>query len=203
MEKQPDNLTTRIFLIRHASAYNEQGWQEDGYSLSELGKKQADALAQRLKNTKVDRIYCSPIPRSFETCNVVAAYHPNIVPIVDESLQELSWEFWPELGHFHYDNAKELKSKLGADDQLKLLGAVQKKGLDILANLYAENEGKTVFVFTHGNLIRAIVSAVMESGIRGFLSLAVDLASITILDLEDDTYHIVTVSDGCHTLSIS
>ena len=192
---------TRIFLIRHASAYDDSGLQAEESGLNELGCWQARQLAERLKDVPVDKIYSSPTARALETAHAVAKGNSGKEIETYEGLQELMWEFWPELGHFHYDLAYEIKEKLGGEDQLKMLGAVQKKGLDILAKIYKENPGKTVFIFTHGNLIRAILSAIMESGMRGFLSLSIDLASVTILDLNDDTYRIVTVSDGCHTLT--
>ena len=191
---------TRVFLIRHAHAYDGQGLQMQDSELSKEGLWQAKQLSKRLKAVPVDKIYSSPTKRALQTARIVAKAHPHAKIKVEDYLQELFWEFWPELGHFHYDHAQELETKLGVDDQLKMLGAVQKKGLDILGRLYNENKGKAIFVFTHGNLIRSVVSAVMESGIKGFLSLEVNLASITILDLSEDTYRIVTVSDGCHTL---
>jgi broad specificity phosphatase PhoE len=201
-ERYPSELEdfTRIFLIRHGSAYDESGLQAEESGLNEFGIWQSGQLAERLKGVSVDKIYSSPTARALETAEIVAKNHNNKEIVIKEELQELMWEFWPELGHFHYDLAHEITKKLGNEDQLKMLGAVQKKGLDILAKIYKENPGKTVLVFTHGNLIRAIISAIMESGMRGFLSLTIDLASVTILDLNDETYRIVTVSDGCHTL---
>jgi len=202
-ENYPSGLEsfTRIFLIRHASAYDESGLQAEESSLNKIGIWQAKQLAKRLKEVPVDKIYSSPTIRVLETARVVAVEHKGKEVVIKDELQELMWEFWPELGHFQYDLAHEITKKLGNEDQLKMLGAVQKKGLDILAKIYHENPAKTVLAFTHGNLIRAIISAIMESGMRGFLSLTIDLASVTILDLNDDTYRIVTVSDGSHTLS--
>lgn len=195
----PDNFT-RIFLVRHGSAYDDSGLQAEDSKLNDVGVWQAQQLAERLEDVAVDIIYYSPTTRAHETAQIVAHRHKGVKIKVNNDLQELMWEFWPELGHFHYDYAMQIKERLGSEDQLKMLGAVQRKGLDILEDIYKRNPGKTVFAFTHGNLIRAIISAIMESGMRGFLSLGVDLASVSILDLNDDTYRIVTISDGCHTL---
>ncbi|MDQ2831453.1 MAG: histidine phosphatase family protein, partial [Chloroflexota bacterium] len=68
----PKNGGTEILLIRHADAlpdaaevvldgaYNSQ-------ALSELGRRQARALAERLRTTTLAAIYSSPIPRARQT----------------------------------------------------------------------------------------------------------------------------------------
>lgn len=52
----------RILIIRHA----EPDYTVDG--LTEKGKREAALLAQRLKDTPMDRIYLSPKGRSGNRC---------------------------------------------------------------------------------------------------------------------------------------
>ena len=52
----------RIIFVRHA----EPDYEKD--SLTENGRKEAEALAVRTKNwTDIDRFYCSPLGRAVET----------------------------------------------------------------------------------------------------------------------------------------
>lgn len=56
----------RIFIIRHA----EPDYSVDG--LTEKGKREAELLAKRLVNEKIDQIYSSPFGRARMTCEATA-----------------------------------------------------------------------------------------------------------------------------------
>lgn len=56
----------RILIVRHA----EPDYATD--SLTEKGRREAQLLAQRLKNEKIDYLYSSPLGRARETCMYTA-----------------------------------------------------------------------------------------------------------------------------------
>ena len=68
--------STEIYLIRHADAL--PGADEvtpgayDDQALSELGRRQAQALAERLRSVPLAAVYSSPISRAHETASYVA-----------------------------------------------------------------------------------------------------------------------------------
>ncbi len=64
-----------LFIIRHGESLGNrtgkiQGWMD--FSLSELGEKQAEALAQYFKDIQLDYIYSSDLTRAFETAQAIA-----------------------------------------------------------------------------------------------------------------------------------
>jgi probable phosphoglycerate mutase len=61
--------------------------------LSELGQRQVQAVAARLRETHIDAIYSSPLRRAFDTGAAIGGYH-GITPQRVEALQE----FHPWLG---------------------------------------------------------------------------------------------------------
>lgn len=67
---------TEVYLIRHADALPDADEVIDGgydvQALSELGRRQARALAERLKDANLAAIYASPIGRARETAAAVA-----------------------------------------------------------------------------------------------------------------------------------
>src|SRR5260370_23303734 len=66
-----ENGSTEIYLIRHADALPGADEVVDGgyddQPLSELGRRQSLALAERLKEIPVAAIYSSPIKRAWQT----------------------------------------------------------------------------------------------------------------------------------------
>ena len=65
-----------LFYIRHGQPIY------DPDSLTELGQKQADALAKRLKNSNIDVIYSSTSGRAMQTAKATAkALNMDIIPL--------------------------------------------------------------------------------------------------------------------------
>jgi len=80
-----------IILVRHAeSECNRLGThagQKIDAGLSEEGIKQAEKLARRLKNEKIERIYSSDLKRANHTAEIINKFH-NVKIIPDKRLRE-------------------------------------------------------------------------------------------------------------------
>ena len=61
---------TEVWLARHADVY-DQGEVVADPSLSPLGRRQAERLAQRIKSVKVDAVYSSPLRRALQTAGAL------------------------------------------------------------------------------------------------------------------------------------
>ena len=79
----------KVFLIRHAHKGGPKD-PERGKHLSELGRRQAEALARRMADWQLDAILCSDTYRALETASLVHAYHPGIPMLVDATFREVS-----------------------------------------------------------------------------------------------------------------
>ena len=69
-----------LYVMRHGRTnYNELGLCNDNPTvdvhLTELGKQQAQAAAEQLRNVALDRIIVSPLPRTRQTAEIVNQYH--------------------------------------------------------------------------------------------------------------------------------
>ena len=69
----------KIILVRHGETeWNKvkriQGSASDT-PLNEIGKAQAERVALRLKNEKIQAIYSSPLQRALHTAQAIARYH--------------------------------------------------------------------------------------------------------------------------------
>ncbi len=87
----------RLWLARHAQTeWNIQGRMQGHQDspLTELGKQQAKALSEALKNHSFHAIYTSTAGRALATAAYVQAYHPNAPLIATEDLREIHLGPW-------------------------------------------------------------------------------------------------------------
>ncbi|MDQ3940881.1 MAG: histidine phosphatase family protein [Actinomycetota bacterium] len=83
-------MDATIHLVRHGQVANPSNviyGRLPGYNLSERGKKQAEAAAQRLADRDIGAIWASPLERAQETAAAIAAYH-DVEVTTDERLTE-------------------------------------------------------------------------------------------------------------------
>src|ERR1700674_4528238 len=73
--------------MRHADVENPQGviyGHLPGFGLSQLGRAQAAAVGQSLRDSRVRRIVHSPLDRARETAEIINAELPAPVPLIPE-----------------------------------------------------------------------------------------------------------------------
>lgn len=156
---------TTILLIRHGqSEGNILGvfTGHSGYPLTDLGHKQAEMTAEYIrKHYNVDAVYCSDLPRAFQTAEHIAKAFA--LPIVtDCRLREInagkwentSFEDLPELFPDAFTLWLEdlIHSRCtGGESVLELVD----RATDGLQSIAAANPGKCIAVVAHGTPIRA------------------------------------------------
>ena len=152
---------TLLYLIRHGrTTWNDegrmQGWADPG--LDAVGRRQAQALARRLYSESFAALYSSPLARSRETAEAVAAGH-NMPIVYDDRLRERHLGEWTGLT---FEQARERNPELAVDDwrmagppggesQAQLMARVA-AALDDIAARHPES---TVAVFSHGGALSA------------------------------------------------
>jgi broad specificity phosphatase PhoE len=166
---------TTILLARHGeSDWNrDERWQ--GHAdrpLTELGRKQAQDLADRLANVELDAVYSSDLQRARETAEIVA--RPRGLDVKESpALREVDVGSWSGLTRAEAERRfpeaflRWLAGEEGWDDgetyeQLgdRVLGAVR-----VIA---AAHPGERVLVLAHGGSIRAIHAAALGVDIHTY-----------------------------------
>ncbi|MEO7908194.1 MAG: histidine phosphatase family protein [Roseiflexaceae bacterium] len=74
----------RLYIIRHG----DPDYTTD--TLTEIGRREAQALAERLANEHLTHIYSSPLGRARETMRYTAEA-TNLMPSIEEWTRELAW----------------------------------------------------------------------------------------------------------------
>lgn len=180
---------TRLYFIRHADAYDENGLQLDSYSLNNYGKLQALQLAKRLKNNKFNAMYCSKIQRSMETCEIVNELH-NMDVIHSSAFNEVGSDLWPQPGVQAKPQGLD-----NFNEAVKNIHEAYKK-------LVKRHRGQEVIIFTHGNWIRVLLSKILnpQKPEDAFAHFLIHNTSLNIIDVsEEDHEYIISVSDAAHT----
>jgi probable phosphoglycerate mutase len=167
---------TRLVLIRHGQAQAATEGIVAGHAacsgLSELGRRQAQALHDRLAASgelRADVLYTSVLPRAIETAEIVA---PALGPAQLErdcdfcelhvgEADGMSWdEYWKIYG-FSMRAEPERPISPGGESLVSFQGRVETR----LEKLLADHAGRTVVVVCHGGVISAASHRFMGSSL--------------------------------------
>src|SRR5438034_10006939 len=149
---------TRVFMVRHGATVLSA---EDRFAgatdvdLSDEGREQTRRLAQRLSREKIAAVYTSPLGRTVETAQILAAPHSLEVQIRD-GLREISHGRWEQMTRreveekFPEEAAEWEKdpytfAPLGGESGL----AVTARALLVLIDLVRQHSSETILVVSH------------------------------------------------------
>ncbi len=191
---------TEIFLIRHCHPnYDLQKKLGDRLMpLSRKGLKQRKYLTERLLGMKIDRVYTSSIKRAQETA-VEFLKKTGKRAVVDADLDEIDWKHWRNIKYFNMSEEGRKKRFEGHADLDRQLDRLQANARRVFAGIYKDNLFKRVAVFCHGNLIRTLLTGILNADIIGFLSMEIYQSSITELIIDKNGYiKIIYINDVTH-----
>jgi probable phosphoglycerate mutase len=191
---------TEIFLVRHCNPdYKlETKIGEKQMPLSSEGLAQRKYLTKKLLTLDLDRLYASEIKRAQETAEPCAKKIKKEI-IIDDRLNEIDWKNWSRIKYFHMSEkkrAKNLKNYRDLDSQLDKMQVIARRAL---ADIFKNNKGRRVAIFSHGNFIRALLTGILNADVIGFLSLEIFQSSVSKLVIDRDGYiKISYINDASH-----
>ncbi len=180
---------TEIYLIRHCHPdyKKEKKLGERNMPLSGKGLEQRKFLTKKLLTLKIDKIYCSEIVRAIETTSSYVKIAKKKI-FIDARLNEIDWTHWVKVKYFNMSEKtreKKLKQYRILDKQLNEIQTIARRAL---ADIYKNNKGKSIAIFSHGNFIKSLVTGILNADIIGFLSLEIFQSSITKLLIDRDGF---------------
>jgi broad specificity phosphatase PhoE len=158
-----------LFVVRHGeSAFNAEG-RIQGQSnppLSELGRKQSQAVAAAFAGKPLEIVYSSPLDRAIETARPVAE-ELGCPLVTDDGLLELNAGVfqgltWTEINQRFPDDGAAWKSQ---NPDFRIPGGesrrdLMRRGQVALAKI-REGGQRNVLVVAHGGLLTAALKALM------------------------------------------
>lgn len=166
---------TEIYLIRHAQAegnlYRMMQGHWDG-DVTELGRRQIDALAERMKDQPLDALYSSDLYRTRLTASAITRYHD--IPVqLSQKLREINmgpWEtrFFADVIH---EDPASMERFIFSPDTWRVEGAetyadVTARAYPFLESIAREHDGQRVAVVSHGVTIRCLLSKALGIDLR-------------------------------------
>lgn len=166
---------TNIFIARHGETeYNRTGRIQGrgiNVSINDTGKRQAKAIAEALRDTKINHIFSSSLKRSIETADIVSS-HLNVPVQSYPELDEMNFgiiegkpinEIGSQLEELH-SNWKSGQTGFALDNG-ESPDDVLERVLMRMDELTREHSGKNVLYVLHGRLIRILLAHWLEYGL--------------------------------------
>jgi len=197
----------RIFLCRHG----HPDWGgEPRYTgttdtpLSDLGRRQADRLGERLSTERLDAVYSTGLRRTDDTAAAIARQH-GLSPAVVADLSEVSfgeWEGltrreiearWPEVFAARQRDAFHVRCPGGENyDDLAA------RALPAFRRLAGEHGDHAIAIVAHQATNRTILADVLGLVPARIRSIAQLPAALNVIDNREHGLVVVTVNDTCH-----
>jgi probable phosphomutase (TIGR03848 family) len=184
-EPKPPALT-RLVLARHAVTAQTGPLltgRAPGVDLSEEGRRQADALAERLAGLPVVAVYASPIERTTQTADAVAARHGHAVKALPGVI-EADYGEWT--GGKIADLAKTdlWKTVQRAPSRARFPGGeslaeMQSRMVAAIEAVVADHTGELVVIVSHADPIKAAIAHYTGVHLDLFQRIVVSPASVT------------------------
>ncbi len=198
---------TELLLIRHAvndwvNTGRLAGWTP-GVHLNADGKTQAAALGQRLAALSITAIYTSPLERTRETAEAIAAHHPTLTVQTLDGVGEVQFGRWQgaRLSKLRKEKMWHLVQLYPSRAQFpggETFRAAQARAVDALETLSARHPKGRVVVVSHSDVIKLIVTHYMGAPLDMFQRIQISPASITAIYLGPDRPYIGRVNDTSH-----
>jgi broad specificity phosphatase PhoE len=190
--------TTRLYFVRHGAT---QLTAEDrfagavGVDLSDEGRWQVKRLAERLRDDGICAAYCSPLSRTVETAQILAAPH---------GLELLRRDGLREIGHGRWEGLtrREVEERFGDEyaqweaDPFTFAPEAGESGLAVLARalpvvreIVVRHPGERVLVVSHKATLRLILSSLVGIDARGYRDrLDQSPACLNVVDFKDPVH---------------
>ena len=148
-----------MYLVRHCQS--EFSHRDDRTRpLTAQGMADAAEVARVLRDVPIDAFYCSPYRRSLDTITLAAQEHG--LPIqTDERLRERQSGDGGNAGFKDAGNTplrQRWQDFSWCEPGGETLGQTQKRNVEALEALLADNPGKTLAVGTHGTALSTILN---------------------------------------------
>ena len=177
---------TTIYLIRHAEAEGNLFRRAQGHwngKITERGKKQIDALAERFKDVHIDAVYSSDLDRARDTAGALLRGR-DLELHTTRQLREIHMGVWEgdSWGNLSYKWPEQMYNFNNDPDRWVVPGAesfaqCRARMTAAIAEIAAAHDGQTIGVVAHGMCIKIFLMAVTTGDGFSSASLAAGAAS--------------------------
>lgn len=197
----------RLYLVRHGETeFNLQG-RIQGHKdspLTELGIRQANAVAKRLSAESFTAVYCSDLNRARRTAEIIVAHHPlelQVTPLLRErAFGVLEGLTRADIEEFYLADENEWRrdTSIPPPGQSETHAQVVERCAEFLDMLIREYESDArILVVGHGGTMHGMMVAACRLPIEFYRMQHYSNASISIIDIGDNP-RVRCLNDTCH-----
>ncbi len=188
-EKAKPKPPTRLVLVRHAVTAHTGpllSGRMPGIDLSEKGVGQADATAQRLAKLPIAAVYASPIERTTQTAQQIAAHHAlDVLPL--PGVIEADYGDWTGGKIAELAKTDEWKVVQVAPSRARFpngesITEMQARTVAALDEIVARHPHETVVVVSHADPIKSAIAHYSGMHLDLFQRVNVSPASVTVFE---------------------
>jgi broad specificity phosphatase PhoE len=201
----------RLFAVRHGiTDWNALG-RIQGHSQSELtdtGRKQAEAISDRLAGERIDAIYSSDLNRAMDTARAIARPHALAVH-ADARLREAAYGDWEgrtmdELRLLYPETVTQWMTEpvAVAPTGGESLEQVAARVGSLLDEFRARPTEEQIVVVGHGGSIRALLCLALNLPQGYSRRVRVDTASLSVVELKPTRSVVMAVNDRHHLTEV-
>ncbi len=170
--------------------------------LSDLGARQMEGVAERLRREPVAAVYCSDLIRTRKGAEIVAWDH-NCVPRSHVSLRELNFGLWE--GLTYAEIAEEFPEELKAWRESLVdytmpegesMADLRERVIPTAREIVMRHHGETIALVAHGGVNRVILSDAMNLSLNNMYSIEQDYGCINIIDYFQDLAVVKLMNGG-------
>jgi len=180
---------TKLILIRHGETdYTSQG-RYCGFSdpsLNLKGIQQSERLANRLKETRIDKVYSSDLKRAYESAKII--FKNNSVEEIAD-FREMNFGLFEGLKYGEIIKAYPKLYREWIDNPVGVkipssegLVELEKRVKEKLSLILSQDVGKTIALVSHGGPIRVILCQVLKLGLESFWKVEQGIGTLRIID---------------------
>lgn len=181
--------TTKLVLARHAVTAQTGpllSGRAPGIDLSDDGRKQADALGERLAGLPVVAVYASPIERTTQTAEAVASHHGLPVRplpgVLEADYGEWTGQKLTDLAKTDLWKVVQHTPSRAAFPGGEALAAMQARMIAAIDAVVADHPGDLVVVVSHADPIKAAIAHYTGVHLDLFQRIVVSPASVTAFE---------------------
>jgi probable phosphoglycerate mutase len=198
----PAPVSTLVLLVRHgltASTGRVLPGRRSGLHLSDAGRRQAEAVAERIARLgKVGAVYASPLERARETATPIGRAR-RLTVRVERGLSEIDVGAWAGLPLSRVRRKFEWRIVQRRPSGFRFPGGesfteMQTRVASALARLVERHPGETIVVVSHADPIKAAVAHALGLHLDLFQRIAIAPGSVTAIAYAREAPRVLTVN---------
>ncbi len=200
-------MPTRFLLARHGNIHwsGRMGAVEDG--LNDLGRRQAEALGERLAHYEIAALYSSTLKRAIQTAEIISA-RTDLAIVPESRLREWDPGEWTGLteDEVRARDAAVWEAFRGVETEpdfvipgAETFGELQRRVVAVAKEIATVQPDGITLLVSHGGALGALIHHALGLGFaRGREPFLLENCSLSIVEFAEERVSLVSLNDTCH-----